>query len=136
MSMSEPVAFPDESKNSCGGYGISEQITSLPLKISSLAGTAIVDAAGAADGLAAADGFGDASGEGDAAGAALGDTAVAGDGDAAGAGVGVALPEHAARTMAIAPASARTRVPDADMNSSSCDGEASPRLRRLFKIAR
>ena len=34
MSMSEPVGLPWASKNSSGGYGMSEQTTSLPAKIS------------------------------------------------------------------------------------------------------
>jgi hypothetical protein len=108
---------------------MSEQITSFPLKISSLAGTAIVDAAGAADGLAAADGLGDASGEGDAAGATLAATDGAGEGEGA-AGVGVALPEQAARTTASTPASANAREWVVNIDSSSCDGPVSTRRRR------
>ena len=38
ISMSEPIGLPWASKNSCGGYGRSEQMTSLPGKISSASG--------------------------------------------------------------------------------------------------
>src|SRR5579859_4435150 len=39
ISMSDPIGLPLLSKNSCGGYGMSEQMTSFPAKMSWSVGT-------------------------------------------------------------------------------------------------
>jgi hypothetical protein len=57
MSMSDPVGLPAASKNSSGGYGMSEQITSLPGRMSWSGGTvamAAAEALGATEADAAA----------------------------------------------------------------------------------
>src|SRR5206468_223333 len=69
MSMSEPVGLPCSSKNSWGGYGMSEQTNRLPARMSCSLGT-VATGVGLGDGLGAGDGDGavlGAAGLGDAA---------------------------------------------------------------------
>src|SRR2546430_16978083 len=57
MSMSEPVGLPCSSKNSWGGYGMSEQTNRLPARMSCSLGT-VATGVGLGDGLGAGDGDG------------------------------------------------------------------------------